>query len=178
MKEIVRTFQMIKQNLKEEIVCSLLGRINAVNPDETVDVEIMHTDNETKEPLPVMPNIPLINICFGNLSIQGVPQIGQWVLVTVIDYDIDNIMLGSTLKNNASERMHNLNDAMAIPIGFKTLNGGEIRVGNTKASITINDKGEMNIDTPKMTVGGSGATHPVIYADGDSYKQSTNLFVR
>ncbi|WP_061306768.1 hypothetical protein [Clostridium botulinum] len=182
MREVVEVLQMVKQSMSNEFAVAMLGIVERVNDNNTIDVQPMHTDNSTGEVFPIMSEVPVTNIGFGEIIISGVPQRGQWVIMLAIDYDIDNIFLNSMLGNNATDRQHSINDMIAIPINICPINTecqtAEVNIKSKNFKATIKPNGEMEIDTPKITLGKGSKSYPVVCRNGDGYITSNNVFAR
>ncbi|MFW3412298.1 Gp138 family membrane-puncturing spike protein [Aliarcobacter butzleri] len=102
---------------------NLIGKVVKVNK-KTIDVQPViarEVDGETI-PLPVFPDVPIINFLGGDSSIQMPIAIGDYCQLFVNERCLDNWYFGNDNKKPLSPRMFDYSDCVAL-VGLKNKNG-------------------------------------------------------
>ncbi|MBL3520312.1 Gp138 family membrane-puncturing spike protein [Aliarcobacter lanthieri] len=106
---------------------NLIGKIIKVNK-KTIDVQpvIAREVNKQEIPLPVFPDVPVINFLGGTSSIQMPLKIGDYCTLFVSERCIDNWYFGNDNKKPLSPRMFDYSDCVAL-VGLKN-QAGELEI--------------------------------------------------
>ena len=108
---------------------NLIGKVVKVNK-KTIDVQPVvarEVDGETI-PLPVFPDVPIINFLGGDSSIQMPIAIGDYCQLFVNERCLDSWYFGNDNKKPLSTRMFDYSDCVAL-VGLKNKNG-ELKIQN------------------------------------------------
>ncbi|MFX4154227.1 Gp138 family membrane-puncturing spike protein [Aliarcobacter butzleri] len=109
---------------------NLIGKIIKVNK-KTIDVQpvIAREVNKQEVPLPVFPDVPVINFLGGTSSIQMPLKIGDYCTLFVSERCFDNWYFGNDNKKPLSPRMFDYSDCIAL-VGLKN-QAGELDIPTT-----------------------------------------------
>lgn len=99
---------------------NLVAKVVKVN-DKTIDVQpvIAREVNGQTKPLPVFPEVPVINFLGGNSSIQMPIAVGDDCILFISERCLDNWYFGNNNQNPLSPRMFDYSDSIAL-VGLKT----------------------------------------------------------
>lgn len=149
---------------------NLIAKVVKVNA-RTIDVQpvVAREVNGKAIPLPVFPEVPVINFLGGNSSIQMPIAIGDYCILFVSERCIDNWYYGNDNQKPLSNRKFDYSDAVAL-VGLKNKNG-ELEIPTT-IKIIGNTVCDGNwIINGNLTVNGNITVNSGdIVADGISFK--------
>lgn len=99
---------------------NLIAKVIKVNA-KTIDVQpvIAREVNGQTKPLPVFPEVPVINFLGGNSSIQMPIAVGDDCILFVSERCLDNWYFGNNNQRPLSPRMFDYSDSIAL-VGLKT----------------------------------------------------------
>lgn len=151
-----------------------------------VDVQILPellarpVDGQASAAKPIAPyrNVPLGFFQAGTFTMRAQPAKGQFVLLIILDRDVDTFMRGdgSTYRPAIPGMIHDLNDAIAYPIlmpeslqpavkpginelyiGDKTGKLCSIVLDSGTGNVTVKGAGTVTVEAPAVTLGSTGA---------------------
>lgn len=120
------------------------------------------------EPYPVINNVPVIFPRCGGASFTFPVKVGDTVLLVFSDRSIESWSESGGQVNPDDNRMHNINDAIAIPglIPFSTKsmakNNDDVLLTYAGAEIEIKKDGKINMKSPRVKIDA-----PEVYMTGN-----------
>jgi hypothetical protein len=120
------------------------------------------------EEYPVINNVPMIFPRSGGASLTFPVKIGDTVLLVFSDRSIESWAENGGNVNPDDNRMHNINDAIAIPglipfvAGSAAKNNDDVLLTYAGAEISIQSDGKINMKSPKVTIDA-----PEVYMTGE-----------
>jgi len=160
--EISKLLGGLQDNLLNNIFCSLVGKITKIHDENKIDVKPLYSLNGNS--IPQVVQVPLLFLGNAKNMIEVESQVGDYVLLIISDYDIDNLIISGEEKEVNTNSKHQLNDAVAIPFSFTPFNNSKAQT----SKISIKADGSIIIDTPNTIKLGGNATEGVPL--GDSLK--------
>ena len=169
---------------------NLVAKVVKVNA-KTIDVQpvIAGEVNGKAIPLPVFPDVPVINFLGGNSSIQMPISVDDDCILFVSERCLDNWYFGNNNQKPLSPRMFDYSDSIAL-VGLKN-KAGELMIpdtikitGDTKAigdwDITGNIEitGNVKINGNLDVIGNITITSGDLNVDGISFKNHTHRGVQ
>lgn len=152
----------LKDKLLDDIYSCLPAKITKVYSVNKIDAQPLFTVSGNK--LPQVVQVPLLFMGNDNSIISIESKVGDYVLLLVADYDIDNLVIDGKNKEVNTQGKHNINDCFALPFSFTPFNSTKNQVNK----ISINTSGDVTIESSNLIKLGEGATEGV--ALGDSLK--------
>lgn len=168
-------FNSLRKQLSNGINVSAFAIVNSWDSSKnTVDV-IPLTTNQGQQ-MPMLINVPVLYFNVGGYKIKHPINTGNVVLVIFNDYDIDNLLLNGTVENN-TDRVHDLNDAVALPLSFNAFNNDfegsdDLVLSHSKSNteIKITPNGAVSVTASKILLNTDGDGEGV--ALGESIKSA------
>jgi len=152
----------LRDKLLEDISSCLVAKITKIHNDKKVDVKPLYKVNGKS--IPQIVHVPLLFLGNNDNIINVESQVGDYVVVIMSDYDIDNLAISGQEKEVNTNAKHEVNNALAIPFSFTPFNQNK----NQSRRITIKNNGEIEIQNDKP-----------IYIKGDMKIDSgTRIFVK
>ena len=152
----------LKDKILDDIYSCLPAKITKVYDDKKIDAQPLFTLSGNK--LPQVVQIPLLFMGNGTSIINIESKVGDYVLLLVADYDIDNLVIDGKNKEVNTQGKHNIDDCFALPFSFTPFNSTKSQVNK----INISTGGDITIESSNLIKLGEGATEGV--ALGDSLK--------
>lgn len=167
----------------DELNVCLICRIESVNKIQgSCSVQPLHQPLKDGEriTLPPMVNIPIFHLGSGDFIVRVPLKPGDIIPCIIADYDIENLILTGQLRTPNVDDIHNINDAIALPVVLNPFNNSlpsndiddlTIQKRNGLSKIVIKAASdEIVIESPVIRLG-EGATQGVRLADdSDSTK--------
>lgn len=110
----------LKKEITKNINVSVIAKIIKINTNNTVNVKPLYKDSEKE--MPILVNVPLMQLSSGNIKIEIEQQVGDIVLLIVNDFDVENVLISGDAKEVNTKRNHALDDAIALPFELITYN--------------------------------------------------------
>jgi len=164
---------------------NLVAKVVKVNAT-TIDVQpvIAREVNGQTKPLPVFPEVPVINFLGGNSSIQMPIAVGDDCILFVSERCLDNWYFGNNNQKPLSPRMFDYSDSIAF-VGLKTkaneleipdrikFTGDALQLGNYEHQGNITQIGSYNL-TGDITQNGTNTITGDIIINGKSLNDFMN----
>lgn len=153
---------------------NLVAKVVKVNAT-TIDVQpvIAREVNGQTIPLPVFPDVPVINFLGGTSSIQMPIAVGDYCILFINERCLDNWYFGNDNQKPLSPRMFNYSDSIAL-VGLKTkaneleipdrikMTGDALQLGNYEHQGNRTHEGNYNLTGNIMQVGDHTITGDII----------------
>lgn len=184
--EFNKLIDEFKDKVFQDMYCSLVCKVIKVHDTDKIDVKPLYTLDGVS--LPIIVQVPLMFIGNDTNIISVETTVGDYVLLVISDYDIDNLIIdGKDTEVNTNSK-HQINDALALPFSFTPFNSqkahtskitlrsnGDIDIessGNTNivasSDVTLDAQGDVILDSVGTIRLGAGATEGLTL--GDSLK--------
>lgn len=164
---------------------NLVAKVVKVNAT-TIDVQpvIAREVNGQTKPLPVFPEVPVINFLGGNSSIQMPIAVGDDCILFVSERCLDNWYFGNNNQKPLSSRMFDYSDSIAL-VGLKTkaneleipdrikMTGDTLQLGNYEHQGDREQIGDYNL-TGNITQVGTNTIDGDIIINGKSLSEFMN----
>jgi len=157
-----KLIQELTEEIFDKIYCCLPAKITKIHDDKSVDAQPLFKLNGKN--MPALVQIPLLFMGNNNSVINIESQVGDYVLLLVADYDIDNLAIDGKIKNVNTDNKHDINDCFALPFSFTPFNSSK----SQSNKINVDASGNITIETNSNIYLGEGSTESVPL--GDSLK--------
>lgn len=166
---------------------NLVAKVVKVNAT-TIDVQpvIAREVNGQTKPLPVFPEVPVINFLGGNSSIQMPIAVGDDCILFVSERCLDNWYFGNNNQKPLSSRMFDYSDSIAL-VGLKTkanelmipdtikITGDTKAIGDWDITGNIEVTGNVKINGNLDVVGNITIISGDLNVDGISFKNHVHM---
>lgn len=178
-----KMFSQFSQSLN----VAMIGKVDNYNPqDNTATIIPQHRTivDGVSEPFAPLVNIPVATCNIGGYSIKFPVQRGDYMIILFFNFDIDNVLIDGTISSE-TDRLHDLNDCIALPFGFNFLqntsynqsNDLTISKNNGNTYIKIKENGDIVLNNSgNIYLGTENASTPVVIEDGGVNRASTKIF--
>ena len=124
----------LKNDIFANINCVQIGKIEKVNSNQTVEIQIQvkrRVNGDVTKDYPLLVDCPYIVLSGGNTYLDMPIEKGDYCLILFNDRNIDNWWSTENVKEPADRRKHNLSDGIALigigsDVNFFTLSGDAI----------------------------------------------------
>jgi len=148
----------LSEKIFDDIYSCLPAKITKVHNDKKVDAQPLYTIDGNK--LSQVVQIPLLFMGNNKSIINIESEVGDYVLLLVADYDIDNVVIDGKNKEVNTNGKHNIDDCFALPFSFTPFNSsknqlniinidrdGKLKIEtDSDINITTKNQGDVNID--------------------------------
>lgn len=153
-------------NSSDSIFVSLIGKVESI--DKTVNKISVQPQHKVfidgiLTLLPKLVDVPLMDFGNGSYFIRPPINTGSFVLLIIIDYDIQNLVLSGELKEVNADDIHSLSDAIALPFNLNPFNNtldtthqNDLLIQTPNAKIVLDPSGKVTIDCKGLDINSEG----------------------
>lgn len=133
-----RFFDGMNKHNSDTMNVAVVGEITSLNSNMSAVVKVLF------EGSPTLVNVPVMFLNNFKFPIKT----GYKVLILFLDYDSDNLFIDGVTTKKETDRVHALDDAIAIPLAFNPLQSNYTQ----PSDVEINSDTDINLSTASGSI--------------------------